>query len=71
MPCKMLSPVVDQIAAAHPEIAVRKINVDEAPALAQQYQIMGIPALVLFKDGKPVDRKVGVQPRESIESMFG
>lgn len=71
MPCKMLSPVVDQIAAAHPEIEVRKVNVDEAPALAQKYQIMGIPALLLFQSGEPVARKVGVQPRDSIEAMLG
>ena len=51
-PCRMVSPIVDQIAAEHPEWKVGKINVDEEQALAAQFGIMSIPTLVVMKDGK-------------------
>lgn len=69
-PCKMLSPTVAQLAAEHPEIHVGKINVDEQPELAQQYQILGIPALLLFKNGKPVASSVGFKPKSVLEAML-
>jgi thioredoxin 1 len=69
-PCRMLSPVVDEIAAEHPEIKVGKVNVDEEPELARQFRIMSIPALILFKDGKAVETSVGVRPKAVIEGML-
>ena len=69
-PCRMLSPVVDEIAAEHPEIKVGKVNVDEEPELARQFRIMSIPALILFRDGKPVANSVGVRPKAAIEGML-
>lgn len=69
-PCKMLSPVVEELAAAHPEIAVAKINVDENPELAMVYRIAAIPALLLFKDGKVIDQSVGFQNREALEALL-
>ena len=69
-PCRMLSPVVDEIASEHPEIKVGKVNVDENPELAMQFGIMNIPALLFFKDGKHVDTSVGVVPKASIEKMI-
>ena len=63
-PCKMLSPVVDEIAGEHPEIKVGKVNVDEEQELAARYRVMSIPTLIIFKDGKEVDRMVGVQSKE-------
>ena len=68
-PCKMLSPVVDQIAEENSDIKVGKVNVDEQPELAQQFNVMSIPMLVAFKDGKAVDSTVGVQPKETLLAL--
>ena len=68
-PCRMLSPVVDEIAEEHPEIKVVKINVDEQPELAVQFGVMSIPTLVVFKNGQAVHTTVGVQPKAVIEEM--
>ena len=70
-PCRMLSPVVDQIAEETTGVKVGKVNVDEEPELARQFGVMSIPTLVVMKDGKPVDTKVGVQPKAAILSMLG
>ena len=69
-PCRMLSPLVEQLSAEHPEIAVGKVNVDEEQALAEQFGIMGIPALLLFRDGKPVRSSVGYQPKNALEALL-
>ena len=68
-PCKMLSPVVDQIGEENPDIKVGKVNVDEEMDLARQFNVMSIPTLVVFKDGKQVNQSVGVQPKEAILNM--
>ena len=68
-PCKMLSPVVDQIAEETDAVKVCKVNVDEEQELAQQYGVMSIPTLVVFKDGKAVNQSVGVIPKEAILKM--
>ncbi|MBQ8304738.1 MAG: thioredoxin [Blautia sp.] len=68
-PCKMLSPVVDQIADENPDVKVGKVNVDEEMDLARQFNVMSIPTLVVFKDGKQVNQSVGVQPKEAILNM--
>ena len=69
-PCKMLSPMVDQIADEHPEIKVGKVNVDDEGELAGQFGIMSIPSLLFFKGGKVVDQSVGVRPKPFIEEMI-
>ena len=69
-PCRMVSPIVDQIAAEHPEWKVGKINVDEEQALAAQFGIMIIPTLVVMKDGKEANKAVGVMPKEAIEDLM-
>ncbi len=69
-PCRMLSPIIEEIAGEHPEIKVGKINVDEEPDLAQAYQIMSIPALLVIKNGKIVASSVGVQPKGTILKMI-
>ena len=69
-PCKMLSPVVEELAETHPEIAVAKVNVDENPELAMVYRISAIPALILFRDGKVAKQSVGYQPREALEELL-
>ena len=68
-PCKMLSPVVDQIADENPDVKVGKVNVDEEMDLARQFNVMSIPTLVVFKDGKQVNQSVSVQPKEAILNM--
>lgn len=69
-PCKMLSPVVEELAKEHPEIEVGKINVDEEPELARKYRILGIPALLLFRNGKVAGTSVGVKPKDELEDFL-
>lgn len=69
-PCHMLSPVVEELSQDHPEITFAKVNVDEAPELAQQYHISAIPTLLLFRDGKLVDSSVGVKSKAELESFL-
>jgi len=70
-PCKMLSPIVSQIAEEQEgKVKVGKINVDEQQELAAQFRVMSIPTLILFKGGEAVAQSVGVQPKEQIEAMF-
>lgn len=69
-PCKMLSPIVDQIAEEHPEIKVCKVNIDEEPSLAIDYKVMSIPTLLVFKNGEKVNMSIGVQSKSDIESML-
>lgn len=70
-PCRMLSPVVDQIAEETPTIKVGKVNVDEQPDLARQFGVMSIPTLVVLKNGEVVHTSVGVQPKEAILANLG
>lgn len=69
-PCKMLSPIVDEVAEELGEaVKVGKVNVDDQPELAQQFQVMSIPTLIAFKNGEAVNRTVGVQPKENVLNM--
>lgn len=70
-PCRMVSPVVEEIAASHPEIAVGKVNVDEEPALAQAFRVQSIPMLVLLRDNAVVAAAVGAQSKEQLEHKLG
>ena len=70
-PCRMLSPVVEQIAKEKAgTIKVGKVNIDEEPELAAKFGIMSIPTLVYLKDGKPVATSVGVKPKHMLEEML-
>ena len=69
-PCRMVSPVVDEIADERSDVKVGKINVDEQPELAARFGIMSIPTLMVFKDGKVADQAVGVRPKNLIEAML-
>ncbi len=69
-PCKMLSPVIDEIAdETVGSVKVVKINVDEQTELASRYKVMSIPTLLAIKNGEVVSKKVGVQPKEEILAM--
>lgn len=69
-PCKMLSPVVDEIANEVTDSKFGKINVDEQPELAAQFKVMSIPTLVVIKDGKLVKKSVGAIPKAAILEML-
>ena len=69
-PCRMLSPIVDEVADERSDIKVGKVNVDEQPELAGQFKVMGIPTMVVFKDGAEVNRIVGFRPRRDIAAAI-
>ena len=69
-PCRMVSPLVDEIADEHPEYTVGKINVDDDLELAQAFGVVSIPMLVVMKDGAIVDQAVGARPKEDILAML-
>lgn len=69
-PCKMIAPIVEEIAGEVSGVKVGKINVDEEPGLAGEFRVMSIPTLVVMKDGKPVKTIVGVQPKKEILNML-
>ena len=69
-PCRMVSPVVDEIADERSDILVGKVNVDEQRELAAQFGVMSIPTLVVLKTGKEVQRSVGARPKSQIRAML-
>ena len=69
-PCRMVSPIVDQIADERSDIKVGKINVDEQPELAQQFRSISIPTLVVMKDGQIANKAVGAMPKEEILALL-
>ena len=69
-PCRMVSPIVDEIAQERQDILVGKVNVDEEMALAAQFQVMSIPTLVVLKKEQVVNRVVGARPKDAILSLL-
>lgn len=69
-PCRMISPIIDEIAKESTNVKVCKINIDEQPELAQAFGVMSIPTIAVMKDGKVVNSMVGVRPKESIKKML-
>ena len=69
-PCRMVGPVVDEIAVERADIKVGKINVDEEPELAAEFRIMSIPTLIVMKDGKIVNQSAGAKPKSQILAML-
>lgn len=70
-PCRMVSPVVDEIAQENPQLLVGKINVDDEPELAQAFDVSTIPTLFVIKDGKIVNQAAGARPKAQILAMLG
>ena len=69
-PCRMVVPIIEEIAGERPDIKVGKINVDEQPELASEFSIMSIPTLVVMKNGKIVQQVSGVRPKNAILEML-
>ena len=69
-PCKMVSPIIDEIAEEHPEYAVCKVNVDEEEALSSAFGISSIPTLVVIKNGVVTETSVGAKPKNAILGML-
>ena len=69
-PCKMMGPVLEEVAAAHPTVKVGKLNTDENMKIALDYKIDAIPALLLFKNGEVVSRSVGYRPAAELEAWL-
>jgi len=70
-PCKMQLPIVEELSSElQGQATIGKINVDEEPELASQFGVMSIPTLILFKDGQPVDKMVGLQSKEALKNKI-
>lgn len=65
-PCRMLGPILEEVAEENPDLVVAKVNVDEEGNLAQAFGVSSIPLLVVLKDGKPVNQSVGLIPKEKV-----
>ena len=70
-PCKMLKPILEEIANNNENVKIVSINVDDADNLAMSYGISSIPCLIKFKDGKELERSIGFKPKEEIEKLIG
>ena len=68
-PCKMVGPILDEIAEEREDIKVCKVDIDEQPELASRYRIMSVPTLMVLKDGNIVDQSVGARPKHQILAM--
>ena len=69
-PCRMLSPIVDEVAEERGDVKVGKVNVDEQPELASRFGVVSIPTLVVMKNGKIVDQAIGARPKNAILGML-
>ncbi|URN96033.1 MAG: thioredoxin [Candidatus Pristimantibacillus lignocellulolyticus] len=70
-PCKMQLPIVEELATElEGQAVIGKINVDDQPELAAQFGVMSIPTLILFKDGQPVDKMVGLQSKDALKAKI-
>ncbi len=70
-PCRMLSPLVDEVAEERGDVKVGKVNVDEQPELAGEFGVMSIPTLLVFEQGKLVRQAVGARPKASVLDLLG
>ena len=70
-PCKMIAPILEEIAAEHPEYVIAKVNVDDEPELAREFKIMSIPALFVLRDGEVTDKAVGYRNKDALLELLG
>lgn len=69
-PCRMLSPVIDEISEERDDVVFGKLNVDDQPDLAVEFGVMSIPTLIIFKNGEIAGQSVGVQPKDALEDFI-
>lgn len=69
-PCQMMKPVMEEFEKAHPEVEVKRVNIDDEEELAEKYGVSSIPCLVLERDGEEVAREVGAMPLKKLEKML-
>ena len=70
-PCKMLAPILDDVAKdVEGKARVVKVDVDQSPDIAAKYRVSSVPTLILFKDGEPVQKTIGAQPKQALVQMF-
>ena len=69
-PCRMLGPIVEEIAKEHPEYKIAKVNVDAEPELAAKFGVMSIPALFVIKEGKTVAQSLGAKPKAQVLALL-
>ncbi|MCI8294568.1 MAG: thioredoxin [Lachnospiraceae bacterium] len=69
-PCRMVSPIVEEIAAENPQYLIGKINVDKEPELAQRFNVMSIPTLIVIQNGKVIRQSEGARPKAQILAML-
>ena len=69
-PCRMLAPVLEEVAAARPDVSVVKVDVDENPQLAMAFQVSSIPTVISFRDGKGLKKSVGVTSKEALLELL-
>lgn len=70
-PCKMIGPALEEIGAEYAgKLTIAKVNIDDNPVTPNNYQVRGIPTLIMFKDGKPVDTKVGAMPKSALKQWI-
>jgi len=70
-PCKMIAPILEEIASEQDGIKIAKVNVDESPDLARRYEIMSIPALIVFENGEPAKKLIGAKPKGALLEEIG
>lgn len=69
-PCRMVSPIVEEIAEENPQYLIGKVNVDQEPELAQQFRVLSIPTLAVIKNGKVISQSAGARPKAAILAML-
>lgn len=69
-PCRMVAPIVEELAKDNPDVVIGKVNVDDDPELAQAYGVMSIPTLIVLKGGQEVARSTGARPKAQLQAML-
>jgi thioredoxin len=69
-PCRVVAPVLEEIASEHPELRIVKLNTDENPQTAARYQVLSIPTMILFKAGEAVNTVIGAYPKKKLEAAL-
>lgn len=69
-PCRMLSPILEEVESEHPEVRFVKVDIDESPELAEKYGVVSVPTLMKFVDGAPAATSIGLLPKDELETFI-